>query len=651
MLTLITTLTLNADPGFFRGGKRIELTPDDSTTVIAPRIVNGSDRGILKSYKGTDGRTYSLNEKLLITFNKGVAKEEGERIVEDNGLSVVKWIGNTLIAKAATPDEALEKIDILLKNEKIKRVDPNLKSEVIQNSVYNDVNITSWTHVYYGINVNSVIRDKMVGIFPEPANAGHWFAYNKGGEYYTLTNDFGSYYVEFQKDIDCDILETWVMGYSGKNVKVGMIESGIDPHNPDLSFDYTWNVAAPENWERDLKKDLYDFDHGTEVASVIVAKHNNDFGIAGVAEDADLIAVDGFNGSSEDLLEALDVLDKKKARVVNCSWGTGMIADTVIEKMRDMSLNGADGKGVLFVFASGNDGTDWKDINYLATNEPAYEYAGGIHVGAIFGDGKKANYSVYGGGLDFVAPSNFLVTNPNYLNEDYSSTWGSGTSFAAPVVTGVVALMLEANPDLTRNQIVEILAKTAKKVGDYDYQVHSRANVTADNYVNNFHKEPWDIDENLTNYTWNNKTGYGLINAEAAVREAFALRKKLPDEETLRLYNLPSAMIESVSTDTPTETCEPEVITETVTVPADVNESEYQLNQNDIDSLTTGWHLMGVGVDTNISTYSNAKLFWAYKDGKWQVYSPDETLSQSIKSSGYDELETVPAKRGVWVLK
>jgi subtilisin family serine protease len=88
----------------------------------------------------------------------------------------------------------------------------------------------------------------------------------------------------------------------------------------------------------------------------------------------------------------------------------------------------------------------------------------------------------------------------DYSNQDYT-VWFNGTSAATPHVAGVVALVLSVNPNLTEQQVRNIIESTAQKVGGYSYQT----------------------DSNHPSGTWNNEMGYGLVDAYAAVQAACAI--------------------------------------------------------------------------------------------------------------------------------
>jgi len=130
-----------------------------------------------------------------------------------------------------------------------------------------------------------------------------------------------------------------------------------------------------------------------------------------------------------------------------------------------------------------------------------------IAVGAINRTTSRASFSNYGTGIDVVAPGVSIRTTDRQGTLGYNETAGAlgdytsldGTSFAAPQVAGVAALILSVNPGLTQQQVRNIIESTADKVGNYSYTMNAGEQ---------------------TGLTWNNQMGYGRLNAQAAVQAA-----------------------------------------------------------------------------------------------------------------------------------
>ena len=183
----------------------------------------------------------------------------------------------------------------------------------------------------------------------------------------------------------------------------------------------------------------------------------------------------------------------------NCNFQT--ISEETERALETGISEGRDGKGVIYVFASGNDLFNGADTNFegIGTNT---RFA--ISVGAVGKDKRSTFYSTGGASQFVTAPGGDItsgVTNFVTANLDGGCTdAGQGTSFSAPVVAGVVALMLEANPELTWRDVQSIIATTSQPVDNDDLD-HTNVVNGANIWHSNFY-------------------GFGIIDASAAVEAA-----------------------------------------------------------------------------------------------------------------------------------
>jgi len=209
--------------------------------------------------------------------------------------------------------------------------------------------------------------------------------------------------------------------------------------------------------------------HGTHVSGIIAAARNNDVGIDGIADNVRIMAVkvvpDGDERDKDVALGIRYAVDNG-ARIINMSFGKGFSPNKV---WVDDAIQYAQSKGVLLVHAAGNDASD----NDLVDNFPTPHMndhtraTNFITVGAS-GSGRQsskvANFSNYGRTeVDVFAPGVQIYSTVPGGNK-YGSA--SGTSMAAPVVTGVAALVLSYYPDLTAQQLKMVLEKTAVPMRD-----------------------------------------------------------------------------------------------------------------------------------------------------------------------------------------
>ena len=209
-----------------------------------------------------------------------------------------------------------------------------------------------------------------------------------------------------------------------------------------------------------------DADHGTHVSGIIGAVRDNNIGIKGVANDVRIIAVRVVPNGDErdkDVANGIRYAVDNGARVINMSFGKGYSWD---KKAVDDAVKYAMSKDVLLVHAAGNDGQDLGTVTNFPTRiyaDSSGQAAAWIEVGASgFNDDTTlaASFSNYGKTqVDVFAPGvSIYSTTPgsHYANHD-------GTSMAAPVVTGLAALIREYYPKLSAVQVKDIIMKSVVK--------------------------------------------------------------------------------------------------------------------------------------------------------------------------------------------
>ena len=299
------------------------------------------------------------------------------------------------------------------------------------------------------------------------------------------------------------------------DVIVAIVDRGIDRRHPDLTNLCTISYDT----ERDTTPGGLWGWHGTNCAGIIGADANNTIGVAGIAPLCPLMSISNklepSIGSVEKLSNGINFAWKNGASVINNSWASDV--SLMLEEAIDSAVTfGRNGKGTVVVFSAGNNNTS---VKYPATLSSV------ITVGAISPCGQRkspqscdqeTNWgSCFGPELDIMAPGVLISTtdllsrlgfahespssNNNIVTQDYSDIIYTrlfrGTSAAAPHVAGVAALMLSVNPNLTQQQVRDILEKTAQKIGLYEYKDTI----------------------GRPNGKWNNEMGYGLLDAYSAV--------------------------------------------------------------------------------------------------------------------------------------
>jgi Ca2+-binding RTX toxin-like protein/subtilisin-like proprotein convertase family protein len=311
--------------------------------------------------------------------------------------------------------------------------------------------------------------------------------------------------------------------YTGAGVKIGIIDQGFDTTNIDLvgRFDLAQSVDPRDTGVTSIMPDGASDAHGTWVAGVIGASATNQTGAVGVAPDSTLVgyyARFGVGGSSTAELGNLLGL-QANVDISNNSWGfstpfsdnfTKASWSPVKDAMTNAVENGRDSLGTIYVFAAGNDRqyvanttSDGDNTNNHSLTNSRFV----ITAAASDSDGHIAPFSTPGDSIMVTAPGvAILTTAMDDGDGDPSNNYAvvSGTSFAAPVVSGVIAIMLEANPDLGYRDVQEILALSSRKIDQ-----------TSDSWSTNGATN-WNGGGNPVSHDY----GFGLIDAHAAARLA-----------------------------------------------------------------------------------------------------------------------------------
>ena len=277
----------------------------------------------------------------------------------------------------------------------------------------------------------------------------------------------------------------WNLGYTGNGVKVCIIDSGVNASHLGLSGKIVnekcycsdglfWGCCPDGTDEDDSAED--DNGHGTHVAGIIASQDST---YKGVAYGADIYAVKILdeNGDSSwgDLANALDWCRNQGVDIISMSLGTEeTYTDATCVDYVNEELNEAYNSGIALVVASGNSGSTF-EISYPACSPYS------ISVSATTKQDEIASYSNLYPNLDLLAPGSLIKSlrwNPNSCSEGCVCSGNymkcSGTSEAAPHVSGAIALLLEADPTLEPDDILSTLQSTGKNVVNW-----KRINVSA----------------------------------------------------------------------------------------------------------------------------------------------------------------------------
>ena len=289
--------------------------------------------------------------------------------------------------------------------------------------------------------------------------------------------------------------DTWGVTTGSPYVTVAVVDQGIELSHKEF-VGTSFSPYAYDCYTGLYTNEVYG-DHGTMVASVIAANHN--YGnMAGLAPNVSIMPICHLldNPSpfmAEELASGILWAVQNEADVINCSWGD-QGGDPVLECLHSVVLeeailyaikNGRRGKGCVVVFAAGNH----EVMDYPASFTPEI-----VACGSINDWYQRAEGSGKGQALDVVAPGDsiYMANLGNSYRFDY------GTSFAAPYVSAIAALVLSRNTDLTGKQVTDIIEITTQSLIGARYPAL----------------------EYRINGKWNDEIGYGLVDAYAAVLAA-----------------------------------------------------------------------------------------------------------------------------------
>ncbi len=295
----------------------------------------------------------------------------------------------------------------------------------------------------------------------------------------------------------------WDMTTGCASIKIAIIDDGVQLNHPDLvgnllpGFDATnsGTNGGPVAGEAM---------HGTNCAGFAAASGNNGIGITGVAYNSKIIPIRAFStnaGSAitvdQFIVSAINhAVSVKGADILNMSWGlyasSFPISQAISTALGSAAANGRSGKGTILIGAVGND------------SAPTFAPLPGsvssvLMVGASLANDTRWSASNFAPKqVDVMAPGALVTTiaGSGYANQpaDYRTSW------SAAAVSGLAALVLSVNPNLTQTQVRRIIAETADKVGGYTYAVGNG--------------------ETFADLSHNNEMGYGRVNALKALEKA-----------------------------------------------------------------------------------------------------------------------------------
>lgn len=307
---------------------------------------------------------------------------------------------------------------------------------------------------------------------------------------------------------DLNLTQPWAQNVSGRGVTVSLIDDGVDMHHPDLvaafnpkaSYDFNDHTHLPE--PRIRGEDT----HGTRCAGEIAAASNDVCGV-GVAPGANVSGVRILSGTISDADEAAALnYGFQTSSIYSCSWGPsdngrsmdgphGIVAKALLNGI----YNGRQGRGSLFVFAGGNGGISDDQCNFDGYTNSIYT----ITIAAVDSQGRRPYYSEM---CSAIIASSWSSGHGKQIHTSDASFGDAprcahshgGTSAAAPLVAGMLALVLEVRPELTWRDVQHIIIRST--------------------FANNPRDPDWQ--RTAAGYMYSHKFGFGVVDAMHLVENA-----------------------------------------------------------------------------------------------------------------------------------
>jgi subtilisin-like proprotein convertase family protein len=541
---------------------------------------------------------------------------------------------------------------------------------------------------------------------PDPLYRYEWHLNNTGQANFSSQNGIAGE--------DINMAQTSSQNYKGLGIKVAVIDTGLEIAHEDLVANVVAGGSKNFGGGTDPTNTSSTGDHGTSVGGLIAATGWNGKGGRGVAPEASLVGYNMLKHQAENnQIAALGgATYSSNVDVFNMSYGKSNTYDipisTVVEAQLKHGVTVArSGKGAVYVKSSGNGFRSYGSASCSSANQkglscqnanmdPTNASPWVLTVGAVNAEGKKSSYSTAGSSLWISAPGGEYGYNQSYnsglisaaykpammttdqsgcskgyaryanddvndfqdghslnVNCNYTSTF-NGTSSAAPVSSGAIALIKEANPNLKWRDLRHILAKTSEKID----ATHAGVNVTLGNgsYVA---EQGWVT--NAAGYHFHNWYGFGRVDVDSAVAMA---KNYISQLGVLKepSWSASSTLNQTIPDNSKTGTSNSITVYHDLTIEAvQVKVNITHANTGDLGIELTSPSgtksilfniLNGFGISDNLSNMvllSNA-FYGEASEGNWQIkvidgksgYSGGKLVNWSIRFIGHGTINNTP---------
>ncbi|MBS7007107.1 S8 family serine peptidase [Anaerostipes sp.] len=447
----------------------------------------------------TDPNEYKTKE-VIVKFKDNVSETKKENIIDEAPGDAEQVSGNVAVVKADTKKETAAAVKQLDQNDDVEYVQPN--------------------YVYRLVDGNGRVSEKETAMktagVNDPFFYAQWGIYNYGTnltDYVRAQNGGQGITIPQKKGLDINVKNLWkqLNKKNTRNVIVANIDTGIDYTSKDLKSVmwknpkekkngkdsdkngykddiYGWNFYDNNNKvfsNRAYSYSFYEDDHGTHGAGTIAAVRNNGYGIAGIASGTNvkIMAIKALGGrrgegTTLSVIKGIKYAKKMGAKICNFSFGSyqndKMLRDLIKES-----------KDMLFICAAGNE----RNNNDRYPAYPAsYNYSNVVSVANLDYTGSLESSSNYGKKrVLLAAPGTDILS----LGVDERGLVETGTSMAAPMVTGTAALIYAKYPGITPSMVKNALKRGASRISSLNGKVASGGYLNAEKTVNSNYYPPY----------------------------------------------------------------------------------------------------------------------------------------------------------------
>lgn len=447
---------------------------------------NNKKNGLKKVFDGKLKRARLFNDQIIVKFKKNKAKKSyARKFALKNNLELIEKISKRTYSFRFNDTDS--RTELLSLNSKFK------ESRADDDSV-EDFDIDEYKELKINAVKNKTKKSKVISLM-----ASQWHLRNNGEN-------------GLKEGADINATQAWDIT-KGEGVIVAVIDTGFDLKHKDINYlnkgydslSGFYDASAPSRSSEN---------HGTAVAGLIAAKDDNK-GVIGVAPESQIVPIRLISSSGYVSVSKIISAHRKAiemgAQIINNSWGS---YDSSLAPGESLELTELEkelyeelAQEAVVIFAAGNSSKG----NFNNAPEARNPYT--LAVGAVNSKDERSSYSVYGDELDLVAPGGerkkIITTDRRdlrikkkgkkkryvlgYSKGNYANNF-QGTSASAPIVAGVAALILSANPELSPNEVKDILKTTARKCNPDKYMFNPMG--------------------------WNKELGHGVVDAYEAVQAA-----------------------------------------------------------------------------------------------------------------------------------